>query len=441
MNAPDQAPAGLPRLLAGMPEHGALGLAEHRVIHGELPYSTRRERRGAGALIELVEQAGLRGRGGAAFPLARKLRAVTAAAGRTPLGKRPIVLANASEGEPASGKDRLLLESLPHLVLDGGVLAARAVGADELIVCVDESAGAALRSLTRALSERERAGGDALRIGVQTVPAGYVSGQESALVNLCSGGPAKPTLTPPMPFQRGVRRRPTLVNNAETLAQLALIARNGPRWFRALGTRDDPGSALVTLSGAVAYPGVYEIEHGAPLPALIEAAGGSTSALRAVLLGGYGGAWVDGVAIPQLALANEQLAAHGASLGAGVMVLLSEQACPVAETARITRWLATQSAGQCGPCIHGLDAIAGAIEEVAHGAATPGVGERIARWCSLASGRGACRHPDGAVRFITSGLEVFAEEFADHARHGRCDACASAPELPLPSHVELAAAA
>ncbi len=425
-------PTVLPRLLAGMPEHGAVGLAEHRASNGELPYGTRRERRRAGELIELVEQAGLLGRGGAAFPVARKLRAVTEAAGRTSLGKRPIVLANASEGEPASAKDRLLLESLPHLVLDGGVLAARAVGADELIVCVDESAGAALRNLTLALAERERAGGDGLRIAVQTVPHGYVSGQESALVNLCSGGPAKPTLTPPMPFQRGVRRRPTLINNAETLAQLALIARHGPRWFRALGTPSDPGSALVTLSGAIAYPGVYEIEHGAPLPALIEAAGGSTSGLRAVLLGGYGGAWVDARAIPELALANDQLAAHGASLGAGVVVLLSEQACPVAETARVTRWLAAQSTGQCGPCVHGLDAIAGAIEEVAHGAASAGVGQRIARWCSLARGRGACRHPDGAVRFISSGLEVFAEEFADHARHGRCEACASSPELPLP---------
>jgi NADH:ubiquinone oxidoreductase subunit F (NADH-binding) len=441
MSTPDRAPAGLPRLLVGMPEHGALTLADHRAIHGELPYTTRRERRGAAALIDQVEQAGLRGRGGAAFPLARKLRAVTAAAGRTPLGKRPIVLANASEGEPASGKDRLLLESLPHLVLDGGVLAAHAVGADELIVCVEKSATTALQSLARALSERERAGGDGLRIAIQTVPHGYVSGQESALVNLRNGGPAKPTLTPLMPFQRGVRRRPTLVNNAETLAQLALIARHGPRWFRALGTPVDPGSALVTLSGAVTHPGVYEIEHAAPLPALIEAAGGNTTRLRAVLIGGYGGTWVDRAAIPQLALANDQLADHDASLGAGVVVLLSESACPVAEGARVTRWLATQSAGQCGPCVHGLDAIAGAIEEVANGAASAGVGQRIARWCRLASGRGACRHPDGAVRFITTGLEVFAEEFADHARHGRCDACGGAPELPLPDDVAPAMAA
>jgi NADH:ubiquinone oxidoreductase subunit F (NADH-binding) len=436
-----RADIALPRLLAGMPAHGAMGLAEHRAMGGELPYTTRRERRGAGALIDLVEQAGLRGRGGAAFPVARKLRAVTAAGGRTPLGKRPIVLANAAEGEPASAKDRLLLESLPHLVLDGGVLAARAVGADELIVCVEASAGAALQSVTRALSERERAGGDGLRIGIQTVPEGYVSGQESALVNLCNGGPAKPTLTPPMPFQRGVRRRPTLINNAETLAHLTLIARHGPHWFRALGTPADPGSALLTLSGGVSRPGVYEIEHGAPLQSLIEAAGGTTSPIRAVLLGGYGGTWLDGASIPELLLSNDRLACDGASLGAGVIVLLSAEACPVAEVTRATRWLAEQSSGQCGPCVNGLDAIAGALEEVLAGQPSAGVGKRIARWSTLAKGRGACRHPDGVVSFVASALEVFAEELADHARHGPCDACVGPHVLPLPTPIELAAAA
>jgi NADH:ubiquinone oxidoreductase subunit F (NADH-binding) len=438
-------PAGLPRLLTGMPVHGAMGLSEHHATHGELPEAGRggrrsRERRGGG-LIDLVEQAGLLGHGGAAFPAARKMRAVAAGTGRSSLGKRPIVLANAAEGEPASRKDRMLLESLPHLVLDGGVLGARAVGADELILCIDESADRALQSVARALRERERAGGDALRIGVQTVPGGYVSGQESALVNLCNGGPAKPTLTPPMPFQRGVRRRPTLINNAETLAHLALIARHGPRWFRALGTHTQPGSALLTLSGAVAYPGVYEIEHGAPLPSLIEAAGGTIAPIRAVLLGGYGGTWLDGGSIPELALSRDQLAGHGAALGAGVIVALSQEACPVAETARVTRWLAGQSTGQCGPCLHGLDAIAGAIEVISRGAASPGVGQRIARWTALAQGRGACAHPDGAVGFVTSALEVFAEEFADHARHGPCDACARVHELPLPTSIELAAAA
>jgi NADH:ubiquinone oxidoreductase subunit F (NADH-binding) len=434
-------PAGLPRLLAGMPAEGAMSLSEHLAIHGEAPLAgRRRERRsGAQALIDLAEQAGLLGRGGAAFPAAAKMRAV--AAGRSAIGGRPIVLANVAEGEPASNKDRVLLEGLPHLVLDGGVLAARAVGAEELILCIDESAGAALQSAKRAIRERERTGGDALRVNIRTVPGGYVSGQESALVNLCNGGPAKPTLTPPLPFERGVRRRPTLINNAETLAHLALIARHGPQWFRQLGTHAHPGSTLLTLSGGVAHLGVYEIEQGAPLASLIEVAGGTSSPIRAVLLGGYAGAWLDGGSISTLALSNDHLAAREASLGAGIVVLLSQEACPVAETSRVARWLAEQSAGQCGPCMHGLRAIAGAIEEVAAGAASAGVGQRIARWTSLAKGRGACAHPDGVVRFITSALDVFAEEFADHARHGPCDACSRPHELPLPAPIAMATAA
>jgi NADH:ubiquinone oxidoreductase subunit F (NADH-binding) len=433
-------PASLPRLLTGIPVHGAMDLKEHVAIHGEAPFAKRRERRGAGTLIDLVEQAGLLGRGGAAFPAAAKMRAVVGA-GRSRIGVRPIVLANAAEGEPASLKDRVLLEGLPHLVLDGGVLAARAVGADELILCIDESAGPALQSATSAIRERERTGGDALKVSIQPVPVGYVSGQESALVNLCSGGPAKPTLTPPMPFQRGVRRRPTLINNAETLAHLALIARYGPQWFRQLGTQAHPGSTLLTLSGAVTHPGVYEIEYGAPLASLIEAAGGTSTPIRAALLGGYAGTWFDGAAISTLALSNDHLAPHDASLGAGIAVLLSQETCPVAETSRVTRWLAGQSAGQCGPCVHGLGAIAGAIEELAAGTASAETGQRTVRWASQVKGRGACRHPDGVVGFVTSALNVFAEEFADHARHGPCDACSRARELPLPMPIELATAA
>jgi NADH:ubiquinone oxidoreductase subunit F (NADH-binding) len=428
-------PASLPRLLTGIPVDGAMGLEEHWAIHGEAPFAKRRERRGAGALIDLIERAGLLGRGGGAFPVAVKMRAVAGARGR------PIVLANVAEGEPASRKDRVLIEGLPHLVLDGGVLAARAIGADELILCIDESAGPALQSATRAIYERGRAGGEALRISVQPVPEGYVSGQESALVNLCNGGQAKPALTPPMPFKRGVRRRPTLINNAETLAHLALIARYGPEWFRALGTQAHPGSALVTLSGAAGNPGVYEIEQGAQLASLIEAAGGTTSPVRAVLLGGYAGTWLDGGSIPALELSNDHLAAHEASLGAGIVVLLSEEACPVAETSRVASWLAAQSSGQCGPCVHGLRAIAGAIAQLAAGSASAGTGQRIARWSSQASGRGACAHPDGVVGFLTSALDVFAEEFADHARHGPCDACSRPGELPLPMPIRLATAA
>jgi NADH:ubiquinone oxidoreductase subunit F (NADH-binding) len=265
-----------------------------------------------------------------------------------------------------------------------------------------------------------------------TVPGDYVAGQEAALVNYLGGGPAIPTFTPPMIFEQGVRRRPTLMSNAETLAHLALIARHGSRWFRELGTAFQPGSALVTLSGPVAHPGVYEVEHGAPLASLIDAAGGTTAPARAALLGGYAGSWIAGEFLHGIALSDEHLAPHGASLGAGVVLLLSESACPVAETVRVTRWLASQSSGQCGPCVNGLQALSRTVEGLAAGAAEDGSTGRVERLASLVAGRGACAHPDGAVNFTLSALDAFAAEFADHARHGPCGACASSAELPLP---------
>jgi NADH:ubiquinone oxidoreductase subunit F (NADH-binding) len=373
-----------------------------------------------------VERAGLRGRGGAGFPLASKLRAVARS------GRRSVVVINVAEGEPASLKDKMLASKLPHLLLDGGQLAAEAVGADELIVCVCDSASASVNGVAAAIEERRRQPGAAAAMRLATVPSDYVAGQEAALVNHLGGRPAIPTFTPPMIFEQGVRRRPTLMSNAETLAHLALIARRGSRWFRELGTAAQPGSALVTLSGPVAHPGVYEIEHGAPLASLIDAAGGTTAPVRAALLGGYAGSWIAGEFLHGIALSDEHLAPHGASLGAGVVLLLSDSSCPVAETVRVTRWLASQSSGQCGPCVNGLQALARTVEEIAAGAAQADGNQRIERLASLVVRRGACGHPDGAVTFTLSALEAFAAEFADHALHGPCDACASSVELPLP---------
>jgi NADH:ubiquinone oxidoreductase subunit F (NADH-binding) len=428
MTRPDRSTAGLPRLLSGIRTDRQMDLGEHLEIHGKLPtgHGRRYRRRDAADLLKGLDRAGLRGRGGAAFPTATKMRAV--AAGR----RRAIVVANGAEGEPASRKDKLLLEALPHLVLDGGSLAAAAVGAGELIVCVPRSAATARQSLSQAMKEREREH-DSVAVRLEIVPDRYLAGQESALVSYLNRGPGLPTLTPPMPFERGVQKRPTLVNNVETLAHIALIARYGSEWFRELGTQSHPGSALFTLSGAVEHPGVYEIEHGAPLGDLIQAAGGARSEIRALLLGGYSGTWLPGSLAYTLSLAAERLEPYGAGLGPGIVLALSEDACGVSETARITRWLAGQTAGQCGPCVHGLSAIAGAIEEIAAGTAASGTGRSIARWASLAARRGACAHPDGAVRFVSSALNVFAEEFAEHTRHGPCSACSRPPELPLPA--------
>lgn len=427
---PGAGPATLPRVLAGIPSGGALGLAEHRSLHGGLPTFDRRH--DGPALIELVEASGLRGRGGGGFPAGAKLHAVAGA--RKHALARPVVLVNGAEGEPASFKDRTLLQSLPHLVLDGAEVAARAIGAQEIVLAVCDTAGDALAGVRGALGERARQPSRApLRARLVAVPNRYVAGQESALVNFVNGGPALPTFTPPLPFERGVGGRPTFVSNVETLAHIALIARHGSDWFRQLGLASQPGSALVTLSGTqLAYPGVYEIEVGSPLSTLLDAAGGLQDAPRALLLGGYSGGWVDGSLLRGVALSDEHLAPYGAALGAGVIVLLSADACPTAELTRLTRWLAAQSARQCGPCLFGLDAIATDVEQVMLGQAPRDALRRLAGLGAVVRGRGACTHPDGAVRMLASALEVFAEELADHARHGPCAACERPSELPRP---------
>jgi NADH:ubiquinone oxidoreductase subunit F (NADH-binding) len=229
----------------------------------------------------------------------------------------------------------------------------------------------------------------------------------------------------------------------ETLAHIALIARHGAEWFRQVGTATQPGSALVTVVGAVAAPGVYEIPHGVPVMDLLAGAGDTTAPVRALLVGGYSGTWIDAGAVSGLTLDNDSLAHHGASFGPGIVVVLSGHACPVAEVARVATYLARESARQCGPCVHGLTAIAEGIGLVACGVAPPVTRDSLLRWLGQVSGRGACHHPDGAVRFVASALTVFAEDFEDHARHGPCEACAGPRELPLrdgrPSAVRTAA--
>jgi len=404
---------GLPRLLAGLEPGGAMTLAAHTGIHGPLPVVS------AHRLIEEVEQSGLRGRGGADFPTARKLRAV---AERRRVGA---VIVNGSETEPASAKDRLLLARLPHLVLDGAVLAAGAVGAREVIVKVGENAVDAVSALEGAIAVRDR---DPVPISVVVGPEGYVAGEESAVVHYLNGGAELPTFVPPRPFERGYRGRPTLIQNPETLAQLALVARFGSRWYRELGTVADPGSALVTISGAVQAPGVYELAFGTSLSDLLAAAGGPTEPLQALLVGGYFGTWVEASRATRLRLAREDLRSVGCTLGSGVLIALGESACGLHESARVIAYLAAQSAGQCGACVYGLRAIADAVGALASGVAHPRERDRVLRWTSEVRGRGACHHPDGAVRFVESALAVFDEDIDWH-RNGRCDAAPAG--LPL----------
>jgi NADH:ubiquinone oxidoreductase subunit F (NADH-binding) len=246
-------------------------------------------------------------------------------------------------------------------------------------------------------------------------------GEESAVVHFLDGGDPIPRFVPPRPFERGYRGRPTLIQNPETLAQIALVARFGEHWYRELGTTADPGSALVTISGAVAAPGVYELAFGTSMTELIDAAGGETEPLRALLVGGYFGTWVGASEAFDLRLAREDLRSVGCTLGAGVLIALGESSCGLHESARVIDYLAHQSAGQCGPCVYGLRAIADSVAAIADGLADAHELARVRRWSGEVRGRGACHHPDGATRFVASALSVFADEIDWH-RHERCGA-------------------
>jgi NADH:ubiquinone oxidoreductase subunit F (NADH-binding) len=389
-----------------------VSLDEHAERYRILPSALSADE--AARVIELVESSGLRGRGGASFPTGQKLRAVAEHG-------RAVVVANGCEGEPVSAKDKVLLRRVPHLVLDGAAIASATVGADMAFITIAEGAGRERLALERAVAEREYRRLDRVAIQIVSVPDRFVAGEETALVNFLNGGPAKPTFTPPRPFERGVRGRPTLVQNVETLASLALICRYGPVWFRELGTQEQPGTALVTLEGAVRRRGVYEIPIGLPLAELLDLAGGVTVPIQAFLIGGYFGTWVAAEDALPLSLSDAGLAGVGARLGAGTIVALPSTTCGVVETALLARYLAGESAGQCGPCIHGLDALATAVESLAGPRHLSNADDRqhVRRWAGQVYGRGACRHPDGAARLIESALAVFADELARHAS-GKC---------------------
>ncbi|MEW1868574.1 NADH-ubiquinone oxidoreductase-F iron-sulfur binding region domain-containing protein [Streptomyces caelestis] len=438
MNSPTTAPPtgghGAPppdgssgvRLLAGWYATGRPAtLADHLGRYGPPPVTAAGGGPASAGLIEAVEAAGLTGRGGAGFPTARKLRAV---ADRR---RRAVVVVNAVESEPASRKDRFLLAVAPHLVLDGAVLAAGAVGADTVHVCLPRDPSGGYRRLDAALEERRRAGLDRVRLLPHALPHAYVSSESTSLVRWLGGGPARPQGSPPRSHERGVDRRPTLVSNAETLAHLALIARYGPDWFRRSGTREEPGTLLVTVSGAVASPGVLEAASGTPLTTLLDRAGGPAEPLRAVLLGGFAGTWLPAEHL-RTPLARRDLAPLGAAPGAGVVVALPRSACPLTETARMLAYLAAHSARQCGPCRLGLPAVAEDFAALAAGRADPVLWSRLSHRVALLPDRGACRHPDGAARLAASALHAFADDVDRHLTEGPCPAAHEPPRIPVP---------
>ncbi len=408
-------PPSVPRIM--VPDPAGVSYERHLALYGPVP-RTRPD-----ALLREVAESGLRGRGGGWFPTATKMRAVKDNGGR--FLHRPFTLANAMEGEPVITTDAWLMTNAPHLLLDGVALATAVVGATESAIAVHEGSPQA-QSLLTAMSERPD---DEELPTLLEFPGRYVASEESALARAVAGGAGRP-VHGVRPHNHGVSGRPTLVNNAETLCQLALIARFGAAWFRSVGDPDAPGTVMVSIEGAVASPGEYEVPVGARVSELIRIAGGVTGDPTTALTGGFGGAWTELSTIHDVAWAPEALRSVGAEIGAGLLWLQGDDDCGVSEMSRMAAYLAGESAGQCGVCVFGLSTIADEFGRLADVAAAGPPRARIDSVLAEVPRRGGCALPDGAVRMLQTGLEIFAADVAAH-ESGHC-LTGSPGSLPVP---------
>jgi NADH:ubiquinone oxidoreductase subunit F (NADH-binding) len=305
------------------------------------------------------------------------------------------------------------------LVLDGAAVAAEAVGAPDVILYVGGEHTAARRVLAQAIDEREPDPG--VRVQLVAAPVGYVAGEATAVVHYLNAGDARPTFLDARPHQRGVAGRPTLVQNVESLAHAALIARFGDAWYREVGRGATRGSALITVSGTDSRPTVREIEYGTTIGEVARLSAAASSA-NAVLLGGYFGAWATLDEVRDEALDPVMMREHGLGFGCGVVSFSGPGTCGVAATAEIMTYMAGATAAQCGPCVFGLADIAQAVRRLADGTAPDHDLDRIGGWAAQVDGRGACHHPDGAIALLRSALRVFAHDFARHQARRRCPA-------------------
>ena len=393
-----------PRLLEGI-ENGP-GLEAHRAAVGHLP------RLPLNQLLELLGGVNIRGRGGAGFPFATKLEAASGATGRT------TVVVNASEGEPASFKDAALALTRPHLILDGAVLTAHALGARTVHLVLPSEHPEVRRSLQDALAERDGLDGR-LRWRLHDADARFVAGQARAVIELMSGRPNLPVTSWQPEAHKGYRGRPTLLSNAETFSQVALLVALGADRYQDLGSDEEPGTCLLTIDGDGSRPQVVEVAHGTPWSDVLPPA----TLDRPVLVGGYHGTWAAAETLRGLTVSRAGMTEKGLALGAGVVLPLEGGDCPLHRTARVTSYLAGQSARRCGPCLNGLPALAETMWSVHRGVR---VAERVDELSRLLSRRGACAHPDGTLRLVASMMSAFEDEIEVHTG-GHCSYVMGSP--------------
>jgi NADH:ubiquinone oxidoreductase subunit F (NADH-binding) len=380
----------------------------------------------AGTIAE-VAASGLRGRGGGGFPTGRKWASI--AGDPSPRS----VVANGAEGEPATFKDRTLLRSNPYQVVEGVVIAAFAIGAQQAFIAVKESFEREREALERAVADLQRAGiCSTCEIGIVTGPPDYLFGEESALLEVVEGKAALPRNVPP--YIQGLFATPsqptiTLVNNVETMAQATTVLTRGAEWFRAQGTAETPGHGIATIVGDVRHPGVAEIPMGTPLRVAIDAVGGGPHpgrSVKAVLSGVANGVvTTDHLDAP---LSFEHMAAAGSGLGAAGFTVYDDSACMLQVAWLASSFLAVESCGQCPPCKLGSAAITELLEDLDQGRATGTTLDELAGQLEKVTDANRCYLGTQERVVVSSILQRFPEEVAEHLA-GPC---------PRPRKLELA---
>ncbi len=437
MPGPTVLQIGPARLTRGFDQHDRIGREAHERIHG------RPRPLELGDLTELAAAGSLCERDATAFPFARKLREVADAAAHR--STRAVVVVDGTEREPGSAKDTVLLTRAPHLVLDGAVLAAAALGAREIVIGAGD--GPAAASVRHAIMERDMAA----MSRVVRVSESFLTEESGALVRgLNDAGSAYSAHGVPdvdgvysvpgahavhgiygihgihgRPAARSDRARPepgcgdlpALLSNAETLAQLALLASLGVRDYRGVGIPPEPGTVLLTVTGSACFPAIVEIPSGAPLIHLLDLCGARAG--DGVLVGGYHGAWIGRETATAAEVSRESMAAAGGVLGAGIIMPIGRRTCPLGECAGVVRRLAAD-AGRCAPCRPGLADIAAALSALAAGRDGTAAIRTLRGAGRYVRARIACRHLGGMARFAASALEVFAPDVAEHLTRGTC---------------------
>ncbi len=379
------------------------------------------------AVIDLIEASGLRGRGGAGFPTARKWRGVKATAADA--GSGLSLVANAAEGEPGTYKDRTLIAEQPYAFLEGICIALHASGAGEAFIGIKEKFTHPVERLVAALAEIVEAGwAGAERIQVVTGPDAYLFGEETGMLEVIEGNLPMPRIV--KPFEQGLHGtstmpNPAIVNNVETLSHVAHILAEGPEWFRQAGTDTSPGTMIFTVVGDVANPGVYELALGTPLRTLLEDIAGATD-IKAV----YSGV-SNAVITPQMLdtpLGFDEMRVAGAGMGSGGFVVYDHSRNIVDVLSVLLNFLAIESCGQCNACKLGNGEMAAILAKVQRGEAQQTDLEALLKRSHTVTDQNRCFLPVGSQIMVGSTVEAFVDEFVATVERGE----PTPADLPTP---------